>query len=123
MAIGVRKRTYHYEHASTNLGNVTIKIGDEEYLASLAIRPSTVTIINTPTTDANWTAVATGLTNVLAWKLTEESGNAFDYAFVLAPTAYMTSYGDLQRDTEISAIYVRRRSATNLAMQFEYWQA
>jgi len=93
------------------------------YMSVIPIRPSTVTIYNVSTAGAGWTAIATGLTGVLAWKLTEEGGNEFDYAFSAVPATYMTTYGDLQRDTALSDIYVRRRGGTDIDLQLEVWTA
>lgn len=93
------------------------------FLSTASIRPSSVTILNVSTADANWTAIATGLSNVLSWKLTEKSGNAFHYCFDGVGTTYMTSYGSLQRETDISAIYVKRTAAVNADMQLEIWYA
>ena len=124
MAIGTRKKTLGSEHVSTGLTNVIIKIGADEYLASLQIRPSTCTIYNVSTTTANWTAIASGLTNVLSWKLKEKDGDEFDYCFDGVGTTYMTSLGEsLQRETDIAAVYVKRRGSTNINMQLEVWSA
>ncbi len=86
------------------------------------IRPTRVTIYNTATTDANWTAVQTGLTDVVTWKLSERDGGSFNYCFDGVGTTYMTTYGAIQRDTILSAIYVQRTDATNINMQLEIWK-
>lgn len=98
-------------------------IGSKFFMSTIPIRPTTVTIINVATTDANWTAVATGLSGVLAWKLTEASGAAFHYCFDGVGATYMTSYGSLQRDSEIMVVYVKRTGATNINVQLEIWTA
>jgi hypothetical protein len=121
MAIGTRKRTYHYEHESTNLGNVTVRIGDEEYLAQLAIRPSTPTIYNVTVNTNNWTAIATGLTGVLAWRLSERSGADFYFAFEAAPSAYCTAWGWVGDQSDISAIYAKRTGGAVLTMELLVW--
>ena len=124
MALGTRKRTSIFEHVSTGLTKLAIILGGEEWLGTLPIRPSTCTIINIATTDANWTEVATGLTGVLCWKLKDREGQEFDYCFDGVGTTYMTSLGEaLQRETEITKVYVKRRGTTNLNMQLEYWSA
>lgn len=124
MSVGTRKDTLIIEHQGTALGKAIVRISGKDYLAHFAIRPSTVTIYNVSTTDAAWTAVATGLTDVLSWKLKEKSGASFNYAFAAAPATYMTSNGEaLQRDIDISAVYVQRTGATNVDMQLEVWTA
>ena len=102
-------------------GEGAISIGGRRYPVLIQKRPSTVTIINVATTDANWTAIATGLTNVLAWKLCERNGNAFHYCFDGVGTTYVTSYGVIQRDTEITAVYAKRTGATDINLQLEVW--
>jgi len=96
-------------------------LGSKFFMATVPIRPATVTIYNVATTDALWTAVAVGLTGVLSWKLTERSGRAYDYCFDGVGATYVTSYGSLQRDTEITAVYIRRRDATDINAQLEIW--
>ena len=112
------KDTLHRDQA---LSVVIQKEGGEYYFSIIAIRPSTVTIYNVATAGAGWTEIAAGLTGVLSWKLTEELGTEFDYAFVAAPATYMTSYGDLQRDTALTALYVRRRGGVDINLQLEVW--
>jgi len=73
-------------------------------------RPTTPVIYNVATNSTTWVRVpATGttLSKVLAWRLSLENGDQFDFAYVSSPTAYVTSYGVVQRDTEISAVYAR----------------
>ena len=108
-------------HQSSALSWALEWLVDKFYLATIPIRPATVIIYNVSTADANWTAIGSGLFNVLSWKLTEKNGNAFHYCFDGVGATYMTSYGSLQRDTEISAIYVKRTGATNIDLQLEVW--
>lgn len=105
------------------LNSSTEYIGLDRALRTITKRPTTVVIYNTPTTDANWTAIATGLSGVLAWRMSEAGAQAFDYAFIASPTTYMTAYGAIQRDTEITAIYARRKGANNITLQLEVWTA
>jgi hypothetical protein len=110
-------------HRDSALSVVLKKSGSDYYLAIEQIRPATPVIINVSTAGAGWTAIATGLTGVLSWKLNERSGRTFRYAFEAAPAAYMTSFGPLQRDTGITEIYVQRPAATDLDMELEIWYA
>jgi len=105
------------------LGQGAIEIGGYLYPVLLQKRPTTVVIYNVDTAGAGWTEIASGLTDVLAWKLTEKDGNAFDYCYDGVGTTYMRSYGDLQRDTEISKIYARRTGAANITLMLEVWTA
>lgn len=68
--------------------------------------------------------MTTGLSGVLSWRLSEKSGNAFDYCFDNgAGGTSVRAYGPLVRDTEISAIYVKRTGATDIDMELEIWTA
>ncbi len=103
---------------SMNKGNGKYSLGVEE------TRPATPTIYNTVVNTNNWTAIASGLTDVLAWVLNEQAGQEFDYCFDGIGTTYMTSLGaPVEEDTDISVIYVKRRSAVTLNMQLECWQS
>ena len=82
---------------------------------------TTPTIVNVSTTDATWTLVASGLTDIKSWRLVEENGNDFRYAFVAAPATYMTGFGWVSMDTPITDVYVQRISATDLDMQLLTW--
>ena len=99
-------------------------IGLSKFLRMVAHRPTTVAIVNVSITDDNWNDIPNGtdLSGVLAWKLREKEGQEFDYAFEAAPTPYMTSLGEaITRDTEITRVYIKRRTAVTLNMQLEYW--
>lgn|SRR3990167_1174839 len=120
--IGTRKNEIAYEHQSNSLTNVTLRIGGKDYLAQIAIRPSTPTITSVTTTDTNWTEVATGLTNILEWRLSELDGNDFDYAFVAAPgDNFSTAFGWVAQQTNPSAIYIKRKGTNNITIKFERW--
>ena len=96
-------------------------VGLHKYLYFFGIRPSTVTIVNKSTSGSGWTAVTTGLTGVLAWKLNEKNRNTFRYAYESSPSTFMTAFGSIQRDTDISAVYVKRIGGTNIDMELEIW--
>ena len=111
-----------YVHRDPGIGRVTKLYGTKYFLGMAAVRPSTVTITNTATTTSGWTAIATGLSGVLAWMISERDGNEFDYAFTASPSTYMTSLGaPISFDTEITAIYARRRGSTNINLQLMTW--
>ena len=108
------------------LAEGAIKVGGRHYAVFMPGGPSSanVTIYNVATTDATWTALATGLTNVIMWRLSERTGLDFRYAFVAAPTAYSTCFGSNGYVlTAISAIYIQRPAATNVNGQLEVWTA
>jgi hypothetical protein len=111
-------------HRDPALSILLRKSGTDYHMSVVSIRPATPVITEVATTDANWTVIATGLTGVLAWKLTERDGNAFDYCFDngVAGTS-VRSYGAIQRDTALSAVYVKRTGGTDINMQLEYWTA
>lgn len=123
MAVGTRKRTQAFEHVSTGLTKATIILGGEEYLAQIALKPSTPTISSVTTTDGNWTIVASGLTDILEWRLSELNGNDFDYAFEAAPgNNFSVAFGWVGQMTNPSAIYIKRKTSDNITIKFERWQ-
>lgn len=105
------------------LNKAVTNLGFDYVLQILTRRPTTVVIYNVSTSGAGWQAIASGLEGVLAWKLTEKSGNAFRYCFDGVGTTYVTSYGAIQRDTAITAIYVQRTAATDIDLELEIWTA
>lgn len=87
-------------------------------------RPTTVTFYNVSVSTDSWTKIPASatLSAVLSWRLSERSGNDFHYAYVSAPTTYATAFGIIQRDTEISAVYVKRPTgAGTLTIELEVW--
>jgi hypothetical protein len=96
------------------------------YPVVLAVKksPSTSTMVVVTTADANWTAVITGLSNVMYWKANEQDGNNFRYAYVAVPGVnYCTAFGMLEKETALEALYVQRIGATNVSIALEYWTA
>ena len=110
-------------HRDSALSVVIEKQGSLYYISTFIIRPTTPTILNVATTDGNWTAIATGLTDVLEWRLSERSGADFYFAFVASPSTYATAYGWVGGSTEISSIYVQRTGSTNINLELLYWKA
>jgi len=110
-------------HRDPALSIVLEKIGDKHYLAIMGVRPTTPTISSIVTTDANWTAVATGLTNVLEWRLTELNGNDFHYAYEAVPgDNFSVGFGWVGMQTEVTSIYVKRPGTGNITMKLEIWK-
>ena len=104
------------------IGAGSFEILGVRYPMFIRKRPATCTIYNVPTTTADWTAIATGLTKVRAWKLNERAGNDYLYCYDGVGTTYMTSLGvSIEQDTEITAIYVKRTGAANVTMELEVW--
>ncbi len=90
------------------------------YLATIAIRPTTFVITTLTTTNANWVALATGLTGVLSWKATELNGNDFYYAYVASPgNNFMVGFGVISYDAAPTAIYVKRPGASDITVKLE----
>lgn len=110
-------------HSHNALSWVIELLGGKFYLATIAIRPTTVTIYNVSTTDASLTTIASGLTGVLKWRLTEKSGNDFYYCFDGIGTTYVTGFGWVSEDTAPTGFYVKRPSGTNVDMQLTVWTA
>lgn len=119
--IGTRKTAIGSEHVSTGLTGVIIRIGGVDYLAQMAIRPSTPTFYNVNLTDNNWTAIATGLTGVLSWRLSEASGKDFLFAFVAVPTTQATAFGWISESSDIAAIYAKRKDTATNNMELLIW--
>jgi len=97
-----------------------IKTDTDGILFSRTSVPDTPAIVNVATAGAGWTLVATGLTGVRKWRLAERDGNDFRYAFVAAPAAYMTGFGWVSEDTEITDVYVQRITA-DINVQLITW--
>lgn len=116
-----RNRFGEYPKSDTVLAENSIIVGGQKYFAFAPVIPSTPTIVNVTISDDLWNAVATGLTNVLTWRLSERSGDLFDYAYVAAPTAFSTAFGAVSANTSITDIYVKRQTGNTLTLQLEYW--
>jgi len=109
-------------HRDPALSVVIEKQGSDYYFAVNPIRPATPTILNEAIADDNWHAVATGLTDVLGWRLSERSGQDFYFAFTAAPATYATGFGWIGDQTSITSIYAKRKGTTNLTMELLYWK-
>ena len=104
------------------LNQVSTTQAGEKIVKTSHVGPSTVTIYNIQVVNGQWNSIARNLSGVKAWKLKEREGQEFEYAFVAAPTTYMTSLGEaIQRDCAITAVYVKRRTAITLTMELEIW--
>ena len=111
-------------HRDNQLGRYTIRLGGVDYLAMIDIKSAvntTPTIYNVSTTDANWTAIGTGLSNVVSWRLSELNGNDFWFAFTAAPATFMTGFGWVGDNTSISEIYCKRPASADISMQLLVW--
>lgn len=106
-------------HSHNALSYALEFLANKFYLAVIGIRPTTTTIYNVATTTSGWTAVATGLTNVLSWRLSERGGGDFYYCYDGVGTTYMSGWGWVSKETAITAIYVKRIGATNINAQLE----
>jgi len=109
-------------HCDPALSIVLEKQGSNYYFAVSPVRPTTPTIVNEAIADDLWHAVATGLTNVLEWRLSERNGNDFYFAFEAAPATYATAFGWVGGQTGISAIYAKRKNAVANTIELLYWE-
>jgi len=121
MSIGSRKHLTNIPHQCEGIAELSIRIGGNDYAGIIALRPTTVTIYNQATSGTGWVAIATGLTNVMNWRLSEKDGKDFDYAFEAAPATFATAWGWVSNQTEITAIYARRKGSADINLQLEVW--
>ena len=115
------KDTLHRDNA---LRSFTERIGGLDYLAVIDIAQAsgvTPTIVNVSTAGAGWTLVASGLSSIRTWRLSERGGNDFRYAFVAAPATYATGFGWISDNTPLTAIYVQRPTTTDIDCELVYW--
>lgn len=126
MSIGrVLTRFGEYAHRDTILARCARVITSTRwFLATAEIRPSDggVTITSQTLNDANWTALATGLSGVVKWRISELNGDDFYYAYTNNPgDNFMVGWGWVSYDTDISQIYVKKPSGTSRTLKFERW--
>jgi hypothetical protein len=111
-------------HSHNALSFVLEFLASKFYLAVIGIRASVPTISTVATTDANWTLVATGLSNILEWRLSELNGNDFHYAYVATPgNNFSVGFGWVSFQTSPTAIYVKRPATANITIKLERWTA
>ena len=124
MAVGTRLEKFgEYAHRDTLLAEYGIKIGDEKYLVMMPLTPTTPTITSVATAGAGWTLLATGLTNVVRWKISELDGNDIHYAFVAAPgDNFSVAFGWWQDSSSPTSIYVKRAASNDITVKLELWR-
>ena len=112
-------------HRDDQLRRFADRISGNDYLAIIpyaVAAEATPTITSVATTTANWTAVATGLSNVLQWRLSELNGNDFYYAYVAAPgDNFNVGFGWISYQAPLSALYVKRTGGDDITVKLEYW--
>ena len=95
------------------------------YLATVPLSISsnvTPEISTVTTTDTSWVPVATGLTGLVKWRLSELNGNPFHYAYVAAPgNDFNVGFGWVSYETAPTAIYIKRPGSSNITIKFEKW--
>jgi len=85
---------------------------------------TTPTFTTVTTTTANWTLVATGLSDTIKWKLMELTGSDFYYAYTAIPgNNFGVAFGWAGMDTSPSAVYIKRTGSTDITIKFERWTA
>lgn len=110
-------------HRDPALSVVLDKQNGLYYFSVIPIRPTTPTIVSVATTNANWTALATGLTNVLTWRISELNGDDIHYAYVVAPgNNFSVAFGWAAMQTSPSAIYIKRPATDNITVKLETWE-
>jgi len=108
-------------HRDPALSILIEKVGSDYFMAVSAVKPSTATIYNQAINNDNWTAIATGLTDVLEWRMSERAGQDFYFAFEAAPTNYCTAFGWAGGQQSIGAIYAKRKNATVNNLELLIW--
>lgn len=83
--------------------------------------PATPTIVNVTTTNDEWTLVATGLSGIYFWRLSERASSTFHYAYTAAPATYMTALGQIESLMPITALYIKRFDDTDITVELERW--
>lgn len=104
------------------IGSGLVQIGSYLYPVFVQKGGGTPTIINVTTSDANWTALTTGQTSILSWRVSERAGSDFYLAFEAAPTTYITVFGVMQDNTEITNIYIKRTGTANITVELLIWK-
>ena len=112
-------------HRDDQLRKYTDRIGGYDYMSVVPFAVAsgaTPTITSVTTTNANWTVVATGLSSILQWRVSELAGNDFYYAYVAAPgDNFNVGFGWISYQTPLSALYVQRTGTDNITVKFERW--
>lgn len=112
-------------HSDNALSFALELIGGKLYLATVnkdQSGGSTPTISTVTTADANWTLVATGLSGISQWRLSELNGSDFHYAYVAVPgNNFSVAFGWVGQNTSPSALYIKRPAGTNVTIKFERW--
>lgn len=103
-------------------GTTDVGVDINGNIAVKEARPSTATITNVTISDNLWNLVATGLSDVLKWRLSEKTGANFNYAYGAVPAAFVTAFGSIQWDTAITTVYAQRQGDSELEMQLEVWK-
>lgn len=94
------------------------------YFSVIPIRPTTPTITTVTTANANWTALATGLTDVLTWRISELNGDNVHYAYVVAPgNNFSVAFGWVSMHTSPTNIYIKRPAGDNITVKLETWSS
>ena len=110
-------------HLERVIGDGSIKIQGTRYPVFVKRVPvGAPTIVSVATTNGNWTALATGLTNVIMWRIAEISGNNVRYAFSASPgDAWSVAFGWISFETDLSDIYIQRPGNEDITVKLEYW--
>jgi hypothetical protein len=108
-------------HRDPALSILIEKQGSDYFMAVNTVKPSTATIYNQAINNDNWTAIATGLTDVLEWRMSERAGQDFYFAFGAAPATYATAFGWVGGQQSIGAIYAKRKNAVANNIELLIW--
>jgi len=106
------------------LGDGSVLIGNTRYPVFISRVADIPVIANTELSTDNWTQIASSLTNVVMWDLSERGGDELQYAYVAAPgDDYKTLFGWKSFATSLTDLWVRRKPGSpTLNAQLEYWQ-
>jgi hypothetical protein len=109
-------------HRDAALSVMIEKQNGQFYMAVNTIKPTTPTIVNLAVNDDNWHSIAAGLSDLVAWRLSERSGADFYFAFEAAPTEYATAFGWVGDQTSPTLIAVKRRNTAVNNFELLYWK-
>lgn len=111
-----------YHHRDELLARYGRKAGTNWWLSTAPFGGKTPVISSTALSTDNWTIVASGLTGVVSWRLSELGGNDFYYAFVLAPgDNFSVAFGWVAQGSGVTNIYAKRVGSNTLTIKAEVW--
>lgn len=116
----LNKPTRHLERV---FGDGSVLIDGVRYPVFLNRIPKAPTITTVTTTTANWTALITGKSKIVMWRIAELNGNDIHYAYKAVPgDNFSVAFGWESQNTSPTAIYIKRPAGDNITVKIEYWE-